>query len=68
MGGGRAFDEPQHIKQGEIQEKLLDTLEIPYEIIDSELKNYNLISNLISKSKNKITCKKKYFLKCKTKI
>ena len=45
------FDEPQHIKQGAIQEKLLNTLEIPYEIIDNELKNYNLISNLISKSK-----------------
>lgn len=48
------FDEPQHIKQGAIQEKLLNTLEIPYEIIDNELKNYNLISNLISKSKNEV--------------
>ncbi|MDG2396833.1 MAG: phosphonopyruvate decarboxylase [Flavobacteriaceae bacterium] len=45
------FDEPQHIKQGAIQEKLLNTLEIPYEIIDNKLKNYNLISSLISKSK-----------------
>ena len=66
------FDEPQHIKQGEIQEKLLDTLEIPYEIIDSELKNYNLISNLISKSKNEVRpvallIKKNTFSKFKTK-
>ena len=46
------LDEPQHIKQGAIQERLLNTLEIPYEIIDNELKNYAIISNLISKSKN----------------
>ncbi|MFN8429644.1 MAG: phosphonopyruvate decarboxylase [Spirosomataceae bacterium] len=32
-------DEPQHIKQGKIQNKLLDTLEIPYEIIDSNTHN-----------------------------
>ena len=66
------FDEPQHIKQGEIQEKLLNTLEIPYEIIDNELKNYNLISNLISKSKNEVRpvallVKKNTFSKFKTK-
>ena len=66
------FDEPQHIKQGAIQEKLLNTLEIPYEIIDNELKNYNLISNLISKSKNEVRpvallIKKNTFSKFKTK-
>ena len=66
------FDEPQHIKQGAIQEKLLNTLEIPYEIIDNELKNYNLISNLISKSKKEVRpvallIKKNTFSKFKTK-
>ncbi|MDC1218023.1 phosphonopyruvate decarboxylase [Flavobacteriaceae bacterium] len=66
------IDEPQHIKQGAIQEKLLNTLEIPYEIIDNELKNYTLISNLISKSKNEVRpvallVKKNTFSKFKTK-
>ena len=66
------IDEPQHIKQGAIQEKLLNTLKIPYEIIDNELKNYTLISNLISKSKNEvrpvaILVKKNTFSKFKTK-
>ena len=66
------LDEPQHIKQGAIQEKLLNTLEIPYEIIDNELKNYNLISDLISKSKNEdrpvaLLIKKNTFSKYKTK-
>ena len=65
------FDEPQHIKQGAIQEKLLNTLEIPYEIIDNELKNYTLISDLISKSKNEVRpvallVKKNTFSKFKT--
>ncbi len=66
------LDEPQHIKQGAIQEKILNTLEIPYEIIDNELKNYNLISDLISKSKNEdrpvaLLIKKNTFSKYKTK-
>ena len=65
-------DEPQHIKQGAIQERLLNTLEIPYEIIDNELKNYAIISNLISKSKNEdrpvaLLVKKNTFSKFKTK-
>ena len=66
------LDEPQHIKQGAIQERLLNTLEIPYEIIDNELKNYATISNLISKSKNEdrpvaLLVKKNTFSKFKTK-
>ena len=43
-------DEPQHIKQGAIQERLLNTLEIPYQIIDRNFKNYNLLSEIILKS------------------
>ena len=66
------YDEPQHIKQGAIQEKLLNTLEIPYEIIDNELKNYNLISKLIAKSKHEVRpvallIKKNTFSKFQTK-
>ncbi len=45
-------DEPQHKKQGAIQEKLLETLEIPYEIIDNKLNYYEPLSDLISKSIN----------------
>ena len=46
-----SFDEPQHIKQGAIQEKLLEALEIPYEIIDNQLTNYVPLTDLILKSK-----------------
>ena len=71
-GDPEIFDEPQHIKQGEIQEKLLNTLEIPYEIIDNELKNYTVISNLILKAKKEdrpvaLLVKKNTFSKFKTK-
>ena len=44
-------DEPQHIKQGAIQGKLLEALEIPYEIIDDQLTDYDPINKLIFKSK-----------------
>ena len=71
-GDPRISDEPQHIKQGAIQEKLLNTLEIPYEIIDNELKNYTKISKLIIKSKNEVRpvallVRKNTFSKFKTK-
>lgn len=46
------IDEPQHKKQGEIQEELLKTIDVPFEIIDEKFKNYDLLSKLISKSKN----------------
>ncbi|MBL0302361.1 MAG: phosphonopyruvate decarboxylase [Cytophagaceae bacterium] len=36
-------DEPQHIKQGKVQNKLLEVLEIPYEIIDSNTLNFKQI-------------------------
>jgi len=67
------IDEPQHIKQGAIQEKLLDTLDIPYEIIDDKLKNYDSVSNLILKSKTEsrpvaLVVKKGTFSKFKIKI
>ena len=43
-------DEPQHVKQGEIQENILKTLDIPYQIVDRNFKNYNLLSEIILKS------------------
>jgi len=66
------IDEPQHIKQGEIQNDLLKNLDIPFEIIDSKLKNFNSISNLIIKSKKEsrpvaIIVKKGTFSKFNTK-
>ena len=45
-------DEPQHIKQGIITEKLLDVLSIPYEIIKGE-NNQKEINNIIKKLKSK---------------
>tara|TARA_Y100001958_G_scaffold149371_1_gene131938 strand:+ start:1846 stop:2973 length:1128 start_codon:yes stop_codon:yes gene_type:complete len=40
------IDEPQHIKQGEISESLLKTLDIPYIVISSETQNIDkVISN-----------------------
>tara|TARA_B100001059_G_C17762633_1_gene543736 strand:+ start:96 stop:1223 length:1128 start_codon:yes stop_codon:yes gene_type:complete len=45
------IDEPQHLKQGKIQNKFLKELDIPFEIIDRNLKNFNSISGLILKSK-----------------
>jgi phosphonopyruvate decarboxylase len=45
-------DEPQHIKQGRIQNKILETLEIPYVIVDSETDlEKGSVSNLIRKAK-----------------
>ena len=48
-------DEPQHIKQGEVMEELLDACAIPYIIIDCETKN---ISKVL-KSATELTIKKK---------
>ena len=36
-------DEPQHVKQGLVQEKLLECLGFPYTILDSWSKNYKEI-------------------------
>jgi len=40
-------DEPQHIKQGRIQQNILDTLEIPYEIISASENNIQYQINII---------------------
>ena len=65
-------DEPQHITQGRIQTKLLDTLDIPYEIISKD-DNYfrKRVSKLIEIAKNKnrpvaLLIKKGTFEKYKT--
>ena len=45
-------DEPQHISTGNIQNKLLELLDIPFEIIDNhEDKLKEKIDNLLFKSK-----------------
>ena len=47
-------DEPQHIKQGRIQKKLLETLEIPYVCISENDSNYkNKISSILDLAKEK---------------
>ena len=46
-------DEPQHIKQGKIQLELLETMNIPYEIISKDVqKLYSKISNAIETAKH----------------
>ena len=35
-------DEPQHIKQGRVQNKMLESMEIPYKILDSSVKDIPL--------------------------
>ena len=48
-------DEPQHIKQGRIQNKLLETLEVPYFILDSNSNNFEqLIKDAVSTAKLKM--------------
>ena len=64
------LDEPQHKKQGAIQEKLLNILGIPYETIHNKFVNYDSLHNLITKSKNNscpvaILVKKETFSKYK---
>ena len=44
-GEPKVKDEPQHIRQGEVQESLLKSLKIPYSIISSETSNYKSIIN-----------------------
>ena len=63
-------DEPQHMKQGAIQEGLLNTLGIPYETIYDKFTDYDSLHNLIIKSKNNscpvaILVKKETFSKFK---
>ncbi|MDB2701955.1 phosphonopyruvate decarboxylase [Flavobacteriaceae bacterium] len=43
-------DEPQHIKQGYVSEDLLNTLDIPYSILDSETDAYNLVKKAVRDS------------------
>lgn len=46
------IDEPQHLKQGKIQTELLETMGIPYKIINSESKDCETaITDLLIKSK-----------------
>ncbi len=46
-------DEPQHVKQGEVSETLLKTLEIPYEVISDKTENIDkLISDAAKHAKN----------------
>ncbi|SVD57148.1 uncharacterized protein METZ01_LOCUS410002, partial [marine metagenome] len=41
-------DEPQHIKQGKIQIKLLETMNIPYEIISGDDEKFKIkISSIV---------------------
>lgn len=47
-------DEPQHIKQGRIQNALLSAMEIPYRIIDSTSKNIPSIIREISNTAKRI--------------
>jgi len=47
-------DEPQHVKQGEVSEKLLQTLDLPYSIISSKTKNISkLINDAVYEMKRK---------------
>ena len=46
-------DEPQHIKQGEVSETLLKTLDIPYKVISKETSDINkIISDAINHARN----------------
>jgi phosphonopyruvate decarboxylase len=46
-------DEPQHVKQGEVTETLLKTLEIPYVIISDETLNIdNVVSDAVNLARN----------------
>jgi len=47
-------DEPQHKKQGRVMLKMLDAMEIPYEIISADTKNLNeLIAKAVTYTKEK---------------
>lgn len=43
VDGVQIKDEPQHVKQGRITREMLDCLEIPYEILDSEIADLDRI-------------------------
>ena len=46
-------DEPQHVKQGKIQIELLNTMDIPYEIISKDSQDFkSKISNCINRAKD----------------
>ena len=49
-------DEPQHLKQGEISETLLKTLDIPYVIVSKETTDFNaMVSESVAKAKENNT-------------
>ena len=48
-------DEPQHIKQGRIQNNLLETLEVPYFILDPHSNHFeNIIRDAVTTAKQKM--------------
>jgi len=67
-------DEPQHIKQGKIQIELLETMNIPYEIISGDDDQFKMkISSIVEIAKNKnraaiLLIKKGTFKKYRKKI
>ena len=55
-GEPKIKDEPQHIKQGEVSESLLKTLDIPYKIISKDSEDINsIIYNSINYANSKKT-------------
>ena len=49
-------DEPQHIKQGKIQTVLLDSMELPYDVISSDNDNYkDIIDKALSSAKARLS-------------
>jgi phosphonopyruvate decarboxylase len=48
-------DEPQHIKQGRITLSMLESMEIPYNILDESTDFEKVVSNLIELSKTNLT-------------
>lgn len=49
-------DEPQHVKQGRVQNQMLESMEIPYEVIDSNTERIDLI---VEKLKDKALAQSK---------
>ena len=49
-------DEPQHVKQGRVQNQMLESMEIPYEVIDSHTERIDIV---IEKLKNKAMAESK---------
>lgn len=46
-------DEPQHIKQGRVQNDILEAMEMPYEIIDADSRDYDqVIARLVGQTRS----------------